>query len=164
MQKMNDIYYYMDTKLDENWMFVKSIDDKKRIFDNAMKEYLLEKISQLGIDGVLESSHKDEVSTVELVEVLGALIPEENHFDTLRHLTHCVINVASFMQRKMIVWYSEEKPEFINNQSALFDSEGYWDSFSTHKEDSYVSDFEFAYDVFMNDFMVKQKVLKQEKK
>jgi len=161
MIKMNDIYFKVGSQLTERGFYDKNIEEKKQLVDSCLKDYAIEKIAELGIASVLTSEYKDQVSLEDLVGVLGALIPEDQYFDTLRHLTHFTIMTAGDMQGRSIVWWSEEDKGCKGIPNAIFDEYGSWDSLSTHKDDSYVDTFNFTYDVFMNRFMTKQKVMKK---
>jgi len=161
MIKMNDIYYKIGSKLASYDFDNKNVDDKKELVDEELKNYVIEKISELGYSNAINSSHKNDVSLNDLVEVLGATIPFENHFDTLRHLTHFIINKAGEIQGRSIIWWSDNNPSCIGCPVATFDENGYWDNVSTHKTESYVNCFEFTYDVFVNQFMKKGKVNKK---
>lgn len=156
MIRMNDIYYKMNYSLEEQCFEPENIEYVKGVIDKQLKKYLILKIAQLGNYGVLKSPHKDEVSVNDLVGVLGAMIPEDKHFDTLRHLSHYVLNIAGVIQGRSITWWSEKDPNYIDCLEATFDENGFWDSVITHKEASYVDTFDSIYNIFTNDFMKKQ--------
>lgn len=153
MNKFTDIYVKVGRNLYERSFDFKSIDEKKEMFDQELKNYILEKIAEAGNRAVLESEHKDEVSVYDLVGVLGAMIDEKEHFDTLRHLTHVVLNIAGEIQGHSIVWYGSKEDDEIGNPVAEFNAGGLWDSLNTHPDESYVTTFEFTYDIFQNKFM-----------
>ena len=88
MNDFSDIYYKVNTKISEQDFNKKNIDEKKEVVDQELKNYLLEKIAEAGQPSVLKSAHKDEVSTYDLVGVLGSMIPNEDHRYTLKYLTH----------------------------------------------------------------------------
>lgn len=147
-----DIYSKIDEKLTEQNFYSKNNEEKKLLVDNELKNYMLEKIEQLGITGVLKSEHKNEVTVCQLAEVLSTLIPQNEHFDTIRHLTHYVTHIASTIQGYTITWWLCEDAE-LGNPEVTFYQNGKWDELNTHPQESYIKTFETAYNTFQNNFM-----------
>ena len=147
-----DIYPKINERLVEQDFYLKDTKEKKQLVDNELKNYMLEKIDQLGIPGVLTSKHKDDVSVCELAEVLATLIPINEHFETIRHLTHFVTQIASTIQGHSVVWWSCEDGE-LGNPEVTFYKDGKWDEINTHPQESYSKIFETAYNTFQNNFM-----------
>ena len=147
-----DIYYKVDSKIVAQGFDQKDIEEQKQLIDKELKNYMLEKIDRLGIPGVLTSEHKDEVSAYQLAEVLGTLIPANEHFETIRHLTHYVTQIAGALQCHSVVWWSSED-DVLGEPEVTFNKEGKWDDLNTHPQESYIKVFETAYDTFQNKFM-----------
>ena len=149
MKTYEDIYYKSNKEIGTKLYDEKSIGGKKAIVNKFVKNYMLEKISELGFPDVLDSPHKDEVSIYDLIDVLGDLIPEENHFDTLRHLTHYMLMAADNIQLFPINWWNSED-DTLGEPTATFTETGKWDKIDTHPNESYVTTFKFTYDLFQN--------------
>lgn len=151
-----DVYRNVGYKLAEESFDVQSTETKKQLVDMHLKQYLIEKISKM--KGVpLFSDPSNEISVEDLVTQLGESIPMERHFDTLRHLTHFIINIAGEMQGWSITWSTEAKSEFIDNPLATFKEDGKWDSLITHEKHSHVKIFHQVYGIFKEKFMSKDK-------
>lgn len=149
-----DVYGKVGYKLAEEKFDVQSPEIKKQLVDKNLKQYLIEKISKINEIPAF-SDPDNEISVEDLVTQLGESIPAERHFDTLRHLTHFIINIAGEMQGWSIIWYSAEDPKFIDNPLASFDQDGKWNSITTHKDHPYVQTFRQVYGIFKEKFMVK---------
>lgn len=163
MIELIDIYSKVGMKLAmQNFDFA-TVEEKKQLVDDNLKTYLIEKVSKINGTSTFVDS-KNAISVEELVNLLGELIPTEKHFDTLRHLTHFILNIAGEMQMHSIVWYSKTDQEFVDKQEASFDSEGKWDSLTTHQEHSYVQTFHQVYGIFKEVFMAKSKTIQLEMK
>lgn len=147
-----DIYYTVDSKIVEQDFDQKDIEEQKQLIDKELKNYMLKKIYELGIPGVLTSEHKDEVSTYQLAEVLATLIPANEHFETIRHLTHYVTQIAGAIQGHSIVWWSSED-DVLGQPEVTFNEQGQWDDLNTHPQESYLKVFETVYNTFQNKFM-----------
>lgn len=161
MLRMNDIYFKVGSSLARDDFDFKNVEEKKMLVDKELKNYLIEKINENGTKLISESSHNDGITTNDLVEVLASIIPEDKHFDTLRHLTHFIVNIAGEMQGHSIMWWSENEDSYKNLPVASFNENGLWDDIHTHEDDLYVKTFEFVYDLFVNSFMKKAKVNKK---
>lgn len=149
MENFNDLYVKSNKEVGTKLFDEKSIGGKKAIINKFIKDYMLEKISEFGFPDVLDSPHKDEVSVYDLIDVLGTLIPEEYHFDTLRHLTHYMLMAADNIQIFPINWWSSEN-DTLGNPTATFTENGIWDKIDTHPNESYITTFKFTYDLFQN--------------
>lgn len=148
-----DIYYAVDHNLIESDYYGKDIDGKKKLIDKCLKEYAISKI--LEINSQKENMNYDNLSLNELIEILSNLIPKEKHFDTIRHFTHYILNVAGNLQNFGIIWMVEEKEELIQKPEANFNIEGKWENLITHENTSYLEVFNHVYHIFQNEFMLK---------
>lgn len=92
----------------------------------------------------IQEENLEDVSLQELAEVLGGLIPEERHFDTIRHLTHYVLGIATTIQDYAVVWEVRDDEGLIDNPLSTYDENGKLNKFITHKKTSYVTAFDFA--------------------
>ena len=151
--KFMDIYNTIDINLLENDYYNQDIIGKKTLIDKYLKEYAISKI--LEINKVKTIQIDENASINELVRLLSELIPQEKHFDTIRHFTHYILNVASNLQNFAIVWWVDGESDLIENPVADFNIEEKWESITTHEQTSYLKTFDFAYDTFRNKFMQK---------
>ena len=158
MPRLDDIYYKVDHELVDNGFYEVDDEGKKQLIDSALKHFISAKITEFDSTKTLPDSAKEELSVNDLAEMLGTVIPQEDHFDTIRHLTHYVLAVASGLQGWTIVWDGDNSEEFLDNPLAKFNEAGYWDGLTTHEQTSYVQTFEFAHDI------LNQVILNKEKK
>lgn len=156
MIELKDIYPKVGIKLAMQDFDFATPKEKKQLVDKNIKTYLIEKINEINETETFEDT-ENAISVEELVTKLGELIPANSHFDTLRHLTHFILNIAGEMQNHSIVWYSESEPEFIDNPQVEFGISGKWESLITHEKYSYVQTFHQVYGVFKEVFMTKNK-------
>lgn len=161
MANLMDIYYKVGKNLYEKDFDFKSTEEKKILVEGNLKNYVAGKIAEESTMKATELSNNPQVTLDELVIMLGDLIPKEEHFDTMRHLTHFILNIAGEMQGWSIVWYEEQEPEFIDNPLVKFNEAGKIESLTSHKETSYVQTFQFVHEIFKETFMTKKKVQKQ---
>ena len=156
MNDFRDIYYKVGIKLAEEHFDFRTTEEQKELVDKHLKNYLLEKLSEVTKTSTFIDS-TNEVPIETLVDELGNQIPEEGHFDTMRHLTHFILNIAGEMQGWSIIWYGECNPEFIDNSLIKFNINGKLESLTTHNDESYVTTFKQVYGVFKEVFMSKEK-------
>lgn len=161
MANLMDIYYKVGKNLYEKDFDFKSTEEKKILVEGNLKNYIAGKIAEESTMKAIELSNNPQVTLDELVIMLGDLIPKEEHFDTMRHLTHFILNIAGEMQGWSVVWYEEQETEFIDNPLVKFNEAGKIESLTSHKETSYVQTFQFVHEIFKETFMTKKKVQKQ---
>ena len=156
MFEFRDIYFKVGINLAKNNFDFRTTGVQKEQVDKYLKVYLIDKLNEINSSQINNSNNEITVET--LVDELGDLIPQERHFDTIRHLTHFILNIAGEMQSWSIVWYSENNPEFIDNALVKFKYDGKWESLTTHNDESYVKTFKQVYGIFKEKFMVKEKI------
>ena len=155
MVNIKDIYPIIDIQLMKEDYWSLDIEDKKKLIDKTLKEYIIFKINEIN-SNVLCETNKD-MNTVELFELLSSLIPKEEHFETIRHFTHYILQISSNLQGWSIIWWGEEKEELVENPLVEFDIDGKWNKLVTDDRTDLVKAFKFAYHIFMNEFMVIKK-------
>lgn len=155
MAKLNDIYFKVGKNLFEQGFDFQTTEQKKKLVDASLKTYLASKIAEESTEKAQLLSNNPDVSVDELVELLGDLIPKEEHFDTMRHLTHFILNIAGEMQGWSITWWEDQDAEFVDNPLVQFNEAGKWESLTTHKETSYVQTFKFVHEIYKDTFMEK---------
>lgn len=150
-----DIYYKAGKDLYEHDFDSSTTEKKKKLVEASLKTYLAQKIMEEDISKTPLLSNDSEISIDDLVIILGNLIPQEEHFDTMRHLTHYLLNIAGEMQGWSITWWEEQDAQFIDNPLIDINESGKWNSLTTHKETSYAQSFRFVYQAYKNQFMEK---------
>ena len=162
MVSINDIYFKIDSSIVPQGFWEANTEAKKKLIDNELKKYIIDKIQELrGTTGIISEADK-EYNVAELLEILAGLIPKEQHFDTLRHFTHYILQVAGTLQNWAISWWKEDE-ESIQYPFVEFDENNFWQDLKTHKDTDYVKTFNFVYDIFNNAFMIKTFPKKLEK-
>lgn len=161
MANLRDIYFKVGKNLFEKEFDFKTTEEKKTLVEGNLKNYVAGKIVEEDLEKATELSNNPQVSLDELVIMLGELIPREEHFDTIRHLTHFILNIAGEMQGWSIVWYEEQDAKFVDNPLIKFNEAGKIESLTSHKETSYVQTFQFVHEVFKESFMTKKPTHKQ---
>lgn len=154
MQKMTDIYYKVDSKIVKQDFWNLSIEEKKQIIDQELKKYAILKINEIGVGLVTDTDFKD-FSLIETLQQLSIIIPKEDHFDTLRHFVHYILNVAGTLQGYGILWICENNENLKEYPIIDFDENGKWTSLTTidNEDIDYVKIFTFVHDTFHNQFM-----------
>lgn len=150
---LNDIYHKVDMGIVEQNFWEVSIEEKKQLIDEELKKYITSKIKELGGNTSILSDGKMNVN--DLLKILARMIPQEQHFDTLRHFTHYILSVAGSLQNYSICWWVEKDEGLIDLPLIEFDENGLWTNLKTHKETDYIKTFDFVYDIFTNNFMNK---------
>lgn len=156
MTELKDIYFKVGMNLAKEDFDFRATEDQKELVDKHLKNYLLEKLSEATTSSTFIDS-TNEVPVETLVDELGKHIPEERYFDTMRHLTHFILNIAGEMQNWSIIWYGECNPEYIDNSLIKFNTNGKLESLTTHNDESYLTTFKQVYGVFKEVFMSKEK-------
>jgi len=97
----------------------------------------------------------------QLLDVLSKKIEKKDDNITLNHLTHYILAIMGNLQGYSIVWWQEEKEEFIDCPRISFDQNGLCSELTTHEQTDLSKTFLFVYDVFQNQFMKKGVVTKR---
>lgn len=155
MIDINDIYIRMDNELLKEDYWDLNMDDKKELIDKALKKYIIFKINEINSNALRETNK--EMSTIELFELLSSLISKEEHFDTIRHFTHYILQICSNLQGWSILWWGEEDDELVKNPLVEFDIDGKWNKLVTDNRTDLVKTFKFVYHIFKTEFMVVKK-------
>ncbi len=149
--EFKDVYSQVGKYLNENNFSCKSVDEQKELVEESFKLYLLNKIGEYG-----KSLEEGNYTASELVAILGQIIPEDKHFDTLGHVTHRLLNIVFEMQRFSVVWFVENRAELSGNPEVHFNSDNKWDKIITNSKIDHVKTFELVNYVFHNQFKVKE--------
>ena len=147
MIKMDDICFVIGDKLEDKGFFNYDIETQKAMFDMELNDYLLEKIDELDSNNCHYFKNVNEV-----VNIMGKMIPKEEHGNTLKYLIFVIMMVVTGIQRKEMSWKGSVDPNSIGIPTVEFDEQGNWIKLNTHEQDSYVDTFNVAYNVFKNEF------------
>lgn len=151
----NDIYFNMRKFLFECDWTDTSIEYQKKLVDDCLKKYTIQKLNEIVHNQMIGETLSEELNLFDYFDVLAKKIPKEKYFDTLRFYTHYILDIAGSLQGCGITWCSDEEQE---ETEASFNEEGKWDKLNTPLNVDYVNTFKFVYDVFHNNFMVKDTV------
>lgn len=155
MVSITDIYYKIDFNIVSQNFWKIDIVEKKKLINIELKKYIISKLEELNLTSAISSESSQELSVNDLVQILASNIPSEDHFNTLRHLIHYIVQVAGSLQNWSIIWWQEDEDELISFPLVEFDEHGLWTNLKTHEKTDYVQTFNFVYDVFNNNFMTK---------
>lgn len=143
---MRDIYYKMNYALISTHYSELEISGKKKIVEQEMRKYIISKILELNPKIKIDK----DIDLCLLAKILGDMIPKEKHSDTISHLTHFILQVASSMQGFHIIWSSKN----ITEPVLKYKDNDYIDELITSEDMDLVSTFEFIFDIFKNHFMI----------
>lgn len=154
----NDIIFKMNQYvMQQSNCFDPDIEKQKELVESCLKKYTIEKLQELNSNKMISDEAAKELSMIDLFEELAGMIPKENHFDTLRFYTHYILEIAGSLQGWSITWWSNDDQEDLE---VLFNMDGKWDKLNTPLNEDYVKTFVFVYDIFQNNFMVKDSAKK----
>ncbi len=148
----SDIIFKMNRYVMKNNCFELSIENQKELVETFLRKYTIEKLQELNSNKMISDEAAKELNLIDLFEELANMIPKEKHFDTLRFYTHCILEISGFLQGWSITWESDEDQKELE---VLFNEEGKWDKLNTTLNEDYVKTSKFVYDIFQNNFMVK---------
>ena len=157
MNKWNDIFRRVDcSAVLCGYNNTSDVNVKKQIITDSLKLYLLDKMHEMSATRSVKSIDLKKVTVEELIDMLGELVPEQHHFDTMRFITHYLTAVSSSLQGWEIVWPVEDNIALIDSPMATFNEQGKWDTITTHEKTSYTKTAQFAYEVFKDQVLVKK--------
>ena len=159
MNKWNDIFRRVDcSAVLCGYNNTSDINVKKEIITDSLKLYLLDKMHEMSATRSVKSIDLKKVTVEEFIDMLGELVPEQHHFDTMRFITHYLTAVSSSLQGWEIIWPVEDSLELIESPMVTFNEEGKWDTITTHKNTPYAQVAKFAYQVFNEQLLVKKDI------
>lgn len=154
----NDIIFKMNQYvMQQSNCFEPDIEKQKELVESCLKKYTIEKLQELNSNKMISDEAAKELSMIDLFEELAGMIPKEKHFDTLRFYTHYILEIAGSLQGWSITWWNNDDQEDLE---VLFNMDGKWDKLNTPLNEDYVKTFVFVYDIFQNNFMVKDSAKK----
>lgn len=154
----NDIIFKMNQYvMQQSNCFDSDTEKQKELVESCLKKYTIEKLQELNSNKMISDEVAKELSMIDLFEELAGMIPKEKHFDTLRFYTHYILEIAGSLQGWSITWWNNDDQEDLE---VLFNMDGKWDKLNTPLNEDYVKTFVFVYDIFQNNFMVKDSAKK----
>ena len=155
MISITDIYFRVDSSIVAQGFWEINITEKKKLIDTELKKYIVSKLQELECTRAITDELAKDLSTGELMQILADGIPKEQHFDTLSHFTHYILGVASSLQNCSITWWNKDDESYIKTPHVEFNDSRLWEKLESHMDTNYVQTFNFVYDIFNNNFMVK---------
>lgn len=156
MLNFKDVYK-INTRLGLDYMTAE-VDVKKEIIERELKTYLVSKVSEANF----LPNEIENLDNITIYDLLGILSELYDYIDeeSLSQLTHYILIVTSNIQGFEVVWYIEDDERLITEPKIEFDINGCWDKLITHKDTNGMTSFMFVYDVFMNNFLIKDETKK----
>lgn len=149
MTNTKDIYYKMNQRLIEENYWALNMKEKKELINNELIKYTVTKIQEFNPHFKYDQSM--DITT--LLEIFNNLIDEEEKFETLRHFTHLILNIASSFQEYEIIWWVESDKDLIDNPICDFNEENKWNTLTTHQKTDLIKTFKLVNETFNNNFL-----------
>ena len=156
MIKMEDIYYQVDSYIMENGFATASFEEKKQLVDYGLKKYLALKINQLDRSKKLPEDKYSEVTVIDLVNLLGEMIPEDRHSQTLTHVVRYILDNASLLQGKKIKWKRENDIELADSTYFELNAHQQVIAMKTHIFPNFPQTIKFVYDVYQSPLVLEK--------
>ena len=144
MNDMRDIYYQIGIKLIEKNYSKKNNHEKKELIEAELKSYIATQISLRNPEINFQEEQLAEVTLHDLAEQLEKLIPPKDHFDTMRYLTHYVLESITVLQGYTALWEVSEDESLIDKPIVQYGENRMVDRLITHQQTSYVKSFDTA--------------------
>lgn len=150
MTSFSDIFYEVDYDIVTKGYTSADFDTKKELLESGLKRYLSGKISEIDSSKSLSPLAQKEVTSQDLANCLATMIPEQNHKDTLKFLTHYVLGISSFLQGETIRWVESDDVEYLDTPSIEVREDGTWESIKTNPHTSYATTYGCVSDMLNN--------------
>ena len=151
MVRFDDVYKIRFNLINRNYD-EKSINEQKEIIEEELIKYLLRKINELDSSCVLPNDN----NLIDIMSLIEKRLSKEE-VGSFSHVIFFILNIASCMQGRTIIWWCEDGEKLKDNPEISFDDDGYWDKVTTHKDTNMIQIFNFVYDIFKNNYMIKEK-------
>lgn len=152
---MNDIFFAVDTYIIKNGFCETDLDAKKQLIQEGLQKYLVGKVAEFDPTKTIPKQLESEVTVEELIDLLGEIIPKEDHEQKLSQITYYIKGMSGLLQGYHVAWWQENDESLITEPLIEFNSEGKWDSIKTHEKTPYTETAKFAYTVFKNNLFQK---------
>lgn len=162
MRRMDNIYRSVDSYLQNNGYEYASIDEKKEMTVEGIKQYLSKIITD--INPTISKDKLNELDINQTIDIITSIIPEQEHESNLSNVIRYLLQNASQLQGRKITWERETSEDLDNGVSIEFNNKGNITTVKTHTYPSYNYVLRFLIDIYQCPLFVKQKQLVKAKK
>ena len=162
MRRMDNIYRSVDSYLQNNGYEYASIDEKKEMTVEGIKQYLSKIITDIN-----QTIYKDKLNELDInqtIDIITSILPEQEHESNLSNVIRYLLQNASQLQGRKITWERETSEDLDNGVSIEFNNKGNITTVKTHTYPSYNYVLRFLIDIYQCPLFVKQKQLVKAKK
>jgi len=144
MVKMNDIYMVVDSLLlSRNYWNLENSDKLEQI-DLVLRLYLAYKLNEIEPKKNVTVEKLASMPAYGLIKMLEYHIPPEERIESLAHIIHYMLNIASKLQGSTVVWYESDEDKYRWFPEVTFNEAGMWDTLISNKNASYVEIYNTA--------------------
>lgn len=162
MRRMDNIYRSVDSYLQNNGYEYASIDEKKEMTVEGIKQYLSKIITD--INPTISKDKLNELDINQTIDIITSILPEQEHESNLSNVIRYLLQNASQLQGRKITWEREASEDLDNGVSIEFNNKGNITTVKTHTYPSYNYVLRFLIDIYQCPLFVKQKQLVKAKK
>lgn len=162
MRRMDNIYRSVDSYLQNNGYEYASIDEKKEMTVEGIKQYLSKIITD--INPTISKDKLNELDINQTIDIITSILPEQDHESNLSNVIRYLLQNASQLQGRKITWERETSEDLDNGVSIEFNNKGNITTVKTHTYPSYNYVLRFLIDIYQCPLFVKQKQLVKAKK
>lgn len=155
MRRMDSIYRRVDSYLLNNGYIYASVDEKKEITIEGIKQYLIKIITD--INPSISKDKLEQRHITDIIDLITYLIPENEHEENLSNVVRFILSNASNLQGRKITWERETSEDLENGVSIEFNNKGSITTVKTHTKTSYNYALKFLIDIYQCPLFVKQK-------
>jgi len=162
MRRMDNIYRSVDSYLQNNGYEYASIDEKKEMTVEGIKQYLSKIVTD--INPTISKDKLNELDINQTIDIITSILPEQDHESNLSNVIRYLLQNASQIQGRKITWERETSEDLDNGVSIEFNNKGNITTVKTHTYPSYNYVLRFLIDIYQCPLFVKQKQLVKAKK
>ena len=162
MRRMDNIYRSVDSYLQNNGYEYASIDEKKEMTVEGIKQYLSKIVTD--INPTISKDKLNELDINQTIDIITSILPEQDHESNLSNVIRYLLQNASQLQGRKITWERETSEDLDNGVSIEFNNKGNITTVKTHTYPSYNYVLRFLIDIYQCPLFVKQKQLVKAKK
>ena len=162
MRRMDNIYRSVDSYLQNNGYEYASIDEKKEMTVEGIKQYLSKIITD--INPTISKDKLNELDINQTIDIITSILPEQEHESNLSNVIRYLLQNASQLQGRKITWERETSEDLDNGVSIEFNNKGNITTVKTHTYPSYNYVLRFLIDIYQCPIFEKQKQLVKAKK
>lgn len=150
MVRMDDIYTTIDNILLENNYW--GLDDSEKVeqVELALRTYLAKKLAQIDTRDNVSEERLKNLPVIGLIQLIEYQMDPDVKQETLAHVIHYIINIASNIQEYAVVWHESEEIGYKWQPATTFNQDRKWDTLTTHKLTPYTEIYKSAYYALKN--------------